>query len=233
MKVLYDWRMEDGCIVLLVVGGLIIAPIIAFALSFAQQRKAAAERQRVLGEQQHARGLEITKLYEQLGGGTQTPAVGRHIQRLLDAAPAGYHRELTLDGGWFDRVMPSLMTLLRTDLGAPLVERYFQLFTFPSSYQAKPLEFLHQVLKNVGDDEESVARFQRLSGPVLTLSSPPEAQWLYARALELVRERKGLSTSKALALYIGRHSYSAGRPDRTPTVYDEQAIANDIAARVA
>lgn len=227
---------SDGCIgfvVFAIFGGIIVTPIVAFIIGSRQRRRAAAEQQRLFDEQRHFRGLEITKLYEQLGADPQSPLVARNLRRLLDAAPTGYHHELTTDGGWFDRVAPYLTTLLQTNMGAAVAERYFHLFTFPAGYQQKPLTLLDRLLKNGKDDEQSVASFQRLAGPLLALSSPREVQWLYARALENVRERKGAPSSKALALFIGRHSYSATRPDRAPTLYDEQAIANDIAARIA
>jgi len=61
--------------------------------------------------------------------------------------------------------------------------------------------------------------------------SPEQIAWLYQRSLESVRASKGDPTLKALALQIGRISYASSRPDRRPTIYDEQAIANDIAVR--
>jgi hypothetical protein len=61
--------------------------------------------------------------------------------------------------------------------------------------------------------------------------SPEQIAWLYHRSLESVRASKGDPTLKALALQIGRISYASSRPDRRPTIYDEQAIANDIAVR--
>lgn len=223
---------NDGCLAVLLVGGLVVAPIVAFILGSRRQSRADSARRRHKAEQQHALGVELTELFEQLGSDTTGPLVSRNMLTLLEAAPAGYHHDLVADGGWFDRVARHLFTLLRTELGAPVAERYFHLFTFPSGYQAKALEFLHEVLKHMTESEEDVRRFQRIAGPVLLLSSSLEAQWLYARTLDLVRATKGDTSAKALALYVGRYSYASARPDRTLTLYDEQAIANDIAVRV-
>jgi hypothetical protein len=61
--------------------------------------------------------------------------------------------------------------------------------------------------------------------------SPAQMAWLYQRSLESVQASNGDPAIKALALHIGRISYASSRPDRRPTIYDEQAIANDIAVR--
>jgi hypothetical protein len=58
-----------------------------------------------------------------------------------------------------------------------------------------------------------------------------QTTWLYQRSLESVQASKGDPAIKTLALQIGRLSYASSRPDRRPTIYDEQAIANDIAVR--
>lgn len=61
--------------------------------------------------------------------------------------------------------------------------------------------------------------------------SAPDLASLYQQSLEVVQSSKGAPAAKELALRLGRLSYAAGRPDRRPTVYDEQAVANDIAMR--
>jgi len=63
------------------------------------------------------------------------------------------------------------------------------------------------------------------------LFSPEEISRMYQQSLAAVESSKGIPAVKELALRIGRRSYSALRPDHRPTVYDEQAIANDIAMR--
>ena len=223
---------SDGCIMLIIVLGVVIAPIVAIVSSSRQQRKAAEERRHLYDTQQRARGGAITRIVEQIASDPGSVAVQQYVRRLVEESPVGFHSALVADGGWFDHASPHLTTLLRDETLAHVVEYYFQLFQFPAGTQTKVLSFLHQALRSSEDNEQSVARFQRLAEPVLALSSVPESQWLYARALELVRERRGNPSSKALALFVGRRSYSAGRPDRSPTVYDEQAIANDIATRI-
>jgi hypothetical protein len=61
--------------------------------------------------------------------------------------------------------------------------------------------------------------------------SAPDLALLYQQSLDVVESSSGTPAAKELALRLGRLSYAAGRPDRRPTIYDEQAVANDIAMR--
>lgn len=61
---------------------------------------------------------------------------------------------------------------------------------------------------------------------------PDNAHSIYQFALNAVKETKGDPDMKAFALSVGRASYGANRPGGNPTIYDEQAIQNDIASRL-
>lgn len=60
---------------------------------------------------------------------------------------------------------------------------------------------------------------------------PQFSRQIYDLALRAVAASGGSVASKTFALNIGRISYSAGRPEGAPTIYDEQAILNDIRVR--
>lgn len=94
------------------------------------------------------------------------------------------------------------------------------------------LEFLGLFLNESGTDPKRLVLFTEVAATVLATWTPNEARWLYDQSLAAVRTHRGDPALKAAALAVGRISYSAGRPNRQPTVYDEQAIANDIAAQL-
>ncbi|AMV35635.1 hypothetical protein VN12_26320 [Pirellula sp. SH-Sr6A] len=60
---------------------------------------------------------------------------------------------------------------------------------------------------------------------------PQFARPVYDLALKAVAASGGSVAAKTFALNVGRASYSVGRPEGAPTVYDEQAILNDIRVR--
>ncbi len=53
----------------------------------------------------------------------------------------------------------------------------------------------------------------------------------YSSTLDAVHETKGSPNAKSAALEVGRIHYGSQRPDFNVTIYDEQAIQNDIQAR--
>ncbi|MEM9116942.1 MAG: hypothetical protein AAGD09_03560 [Cyanobacteria bacterium P01_F01_bin.56] len=77
----------------------------------------------------------------------------------------------------------------------------------------------------------------------LTSSDPSVRRWvisssrgslsgnLYDLCLQLIEQNPDSRGLKSLALEVGRVHYSKNRKDKKPTIYDEQAINNDIAAR--
>jgi hypothetical protein len=222
---------DIGCVIgfLLV---FVVLPLAGVSVAFARGQKRTREEQQRLQTQEHQRGERITQLLEAAGAGDVSHATQSELYELIQRGPVGHTESLVVSGGWFDRVSFILRRLLRTGSGAKVVSLYFECFVFPAGQQAKALEFLYSVLVEAGEDRERLDAFRRLSAPILSRSSQAEANWMYARTLDLVESRHGTPASKGLALHIGRISYSSGRPDRTPTLYDEQAIANDIASRM-
>lgn len=61
----------------------------------------------------------------------------------------------------------------------------------------------------------------------------PETQVVYEAALEILANNPGNATAKQFVLNVGRWHFGRNRPDKRPTVYDEQAIQNDILVRSA
>lgn len=65
------------------------------------------------------------------------------------------------------------------------------------------------------------------------ISSSSDGQFFYNSALELISIHNGNAKIKVFALNMGRWYYSLLRPEKKPTIYDEQAIQNDINARTS
>ncbi|MEO8379816.1 MAG: hypothetical protein ABI779_09160 [Acidobacteriota bacterium] len=186
---------------------------------------AAAVAQRM----RRARALKATEL---LGSFSQAPAPAeslRQLHKLLKAEPMGFLPELTQQPEiWFEQAAPGLRSMALTGgAAAEIVALYFECFSFPSSQQSAVMNWLNQLLAAITDPAHEQL-FNRIADSVLAFSEIAEADWLYRRALEQVRATAGAPPFKAIALRIGRIRYGAARPDRRPTLYDEQAIANDI-----
>ena len=54
---------------------------------------------------------------------------------------------------------------------------------------------------------------------------------IYNQMLDLLESNPDKKHIKTLCLVLGRKHYASMRPDKNPTVYDEQAIQNDILTR--
>ena len=54
---------------------------------------------------------------------------------------------------------------------------------------------------------------------------------IYNEALEILASNPDKTHLKTLCLALGRKHYAAFRPGNSPTIYDEQAIQNDIQVR--
>ncbi|AGY57112.1 hypothetical protein GKIL_0866 [Gloeobacter kilaueensis JS1] len=59
----------------------------------------------------------------------------------------------------------------------------------------------------------------------------PERSRVYKAALRILERHPESTEARVFALEVGRFYYSYDRKGGVPTVYDEAAIANDIAAR--
>jgi hypothetical protein len=218
----------DTVIILAIIAGV---PVTIIAL-FVHGARSTARAQAAELATRRDRGERITNLLVDLEVDESNAEVQGELYKLLHEPPVGYVQELTASGGWFERVSPVLRRLTNTDAGTKVVGAYFRSFVFPSGQQAAALAFLADFLNDSAADAKRLAFFEKAASGVVETSSQPEARWLYDQALAHVRMHRGAPSTKAVALTIGRLSYSAGRPNRQPTVYDEQAISNDIAAQL-
>lgn len=103
---------------------------------------------------------------------------------------------------------------------------YFTCFSFTEGHQQDLLRWLQELL--IANDID-LERLARVAERALSAGGAQEAEWFYRRTLEALSERKDNPKFRTFALQMGRLSYAFSRPGRKPTVYDEQAIANDIA----
>lgn len=162
--------------------------------------------------------MDITvraQLYGELQG-SPLPSVPQHIE----------------DGGWFDRSAPALTILATRHDTRVYVDWFFHRFHFVSGQKQKPLLWLHRLLQTEIQGQRNLQAFTNAAERLLATGTSMDAVWLYGCLLDAVQQTGGDPNVKAAAVRIGRLAYSAARPDRRPTIYDEQAIANDIAARV-
>ncbi len=60
-----------------------------------------------------------------------------------------------------------------------------------------------------------------------------ETKVIYEAALDILANNPSNPTAKQFVLNVGRWHFGRNRPDKRPTVYDEQAIQNDILVRSA
>ena len=89
------------------------------------------------------------------------------------------------------------------------------------------LQQLYLQLVNSPDDASVHAELRQIVS-----TFPSFAAEVYVRALDAIESSKGAASTKRFALEMGRVSHSLNRPKGVPTSYDEQAIRNDISARV-
>lgn len=205
---------------------LLIALAIAWAIANARNAKIAHQTE------QRDRGNRVADLMARLAAEPTSERISGEVLRILQKSPIEYFPELTAETGWFYRARPALSALWRLPSDR-LVDSYFQTFTFPAGQQQAVLSWLAEMLQAAGTDPGALEKFQKLADQVLVAGSADEARWLYARTLEAVGQNGANTHIKALALHFGRLSYAFDRPGRVPTLYDEQAIANDIAVRAS
>ena len=58
-----------------------------------------------------------------------------------------------------------------------------------------------------------------------------QSYWFYAFSLRQLEDPAANAATKRLVLHVGRWHFGRIRPGGVPTVYDEQAIQNDILVR--
>jgi hypothetical protein len=213
--------MEDlGCVLVVV---LMIAATIGIALAIASSNARGRAATEAAARE---RGEKIHKLLEYLPGTARRKEALSAVHTLLSGRALGYRPELTGKEQWFSRVAPILRGLVNDPDGASIPEWYFTCFSFTEGHQQELLAWLTDLLTASDIDLERLAR---VAERALASGGAREAEWFYRRTLEALPERKDNPKFRTFALQMGRLSYPFSRPGRKPTVYDEQAIANDIA----
>jgi len=200
---------------------ILIAVVVASIIS---GRRRAAERT--------ARVDRINELIEALAEKPTDSPARQEVTELLQGGPVGIDPRLTEVGGWFERVSPALSRLVFVPQLSGVVDRYFECFQFLPGKRAAVLAWFDNVLHQSCASASEVAILTGIASRLLAVTSAAEAKWLYDRVLDALQQKSSAAPLKTLALTVGRLAYAAGRPDRKPTIYDEQAIANDILARV-
>lgn len=101
------------------------------------------------------------------------------------------------------------------------VEARSQFEDMKQRLESSPLDQdLHnQILSFIGDQRDAFSKHNAL------------AQECYPLALGILENNPDSLAAKQFALEAGRTSHAAGRADKKPTIYDEQAIQNDIMIR--
>lgn len=205
---------EIGCVLLVAV---VIAAVIALyvAARLAGER-ADVKRRQALGEEIHRAFREACR------DGTPQHDIAAIIAS-LQKTRVGYVAPLER---WFEITSPALARLVRAPSTAPVVEWYFECFEFPPGKARELLLWLESLIRSrTGIPFDLLLRIVERA---LRRSGPAETEWLYKRALAELRQNTADREFKSLVLALGRLSYGSKRYDRRLTVYDEQAIANDI-----
>jgi hypothetical protein len=96
---------------------------------------------------------------------------------------------------------------------------------------AKNQQRITELRRSMNDDPGNRSVHEELVQ--IAIRFPSLAATVYNIALEAVESTNGAPGTKQLALKAGRLHYGALRPDGTLTVYDEQALQNDISARTS
>jgi len=185
------------------------------------------------GRADHDRVARILQLLEAIAM-RETNTHLYELHELVRGKPTPPSAAFLAPAGWFDRSKKGLAKLLSI-AQTSVVEWFFVFFT-PSMLVGSRQELLTWFHEMVMLHRNDLRILEAIAGIIERMSialTQPEADWLYARALETVQSSNSTSPARTFALRIGRMRYSRSRPNRVPTVYDEQAIANDIAARVS
>lgn len=206
---------EFGCVLLVVV-------IFGAFLALYVWARLRGERADINRRLQH--GEEIHRVFRHVTTGRREQALER-VSALIPGARVGYVDSLEQ---WFTSVSPVLTLLLRDPATSTLVEWYFECFEFPPGKARELLIWLESHLRErTGLPLELLLRVLERA---LRASGPAEMEWLYGRALNQLRNNSTDRELRTIVLQLGRLSYGRKRPDRRLTIYDEQAIANDISA---
>ncbi len=206
---------EDMGCVLVALAFFVAIPLIYIWARVRQERSAAANREQ--------RADRIHRLIRTFGRSRSTSAL-HELDSALRSERIGFVPTLE---ALFAEASPTLAALVRDPATFGTVEWYFECFAFPAGRMEKVLLWLTSLMN--ASNEASAVALQRLVNRAMRQAGPAEAEWLYDRVREGLRSRPQDLDLRSLVLHVGRLSYSLQRLDRRLTVYDEQAIANDIA----
>jgi len=206
---------------LLIVIGVIIAVVARSLASAKEDRANRADR-----------GQQIATLFRRLERQPDDDRIERSLFEMLAGEPVGYDEQLVVPGGWFHTARPVLSAFARDPKHHSLLAWFFTCFAFPAGQQSDVLSWLQEILAAGVTDPIMFSAYRTAVDRLISNSAASEAMWLYQRILDGVSQSAGDPRLKAEALRIGRIAHAKGRADGRATVYDEEAMANDIAARI-
>ena len=206
---------DAGCVLIGLL--VVLSPVILYIVLRLRSETAA-------NAQKGARVERIHALLKTVAANRDDQSL-REVTELLRLSRIGYVPELE---HWFTPIAPTLRSLMFDRATSTVVEWYFECFSFPAGRQAGVLSWLGDFLP---DTRIAPDVLQPIAERVLRAGGTKEAEWFYRRSLEALRDRND-PAFKAFVLNFGRLSYAFARIGQRPTVYDEQAIANDIAMNV-
>jgi hypothetical protein len=195
--------------------GVVVVVVVLFVIAVKSAERRARQQR-----------TELTDLLTEFSVSPVSTAARDRMMRFLEsttrvAMPAGFfpaHQEI------FSR-----MVVDRT--ASVILQWLFEKVEFAPADGPFLGRWFADLIASAAKNHEVQERFVGLFGRLKPRPASLDAAQLYHLALAQVELLKGSPGSKALALFLGRTSYSASRPGRTPTIYDEQAINNDIYAR--
>lgn len=212
-------ELVSAILCLLGICAVVIGPLILMKQGEVQRAREIAEADKRAS--QHFEAL-FARFATEAGGANARTALIDFLRE---------HTVLTPRAGFFGHYATLFTRMSYDPTTKPVLEWVFEKTSFASADRSPLLGWLAELIGPAGRAQETFSLFTRLILRLKPQLSPAEATWLYEISLHNVEASKGLPGAKALALHLGRASYSAARPDRVPTIYDEQAINNDIGAR--
>lgn len=141
------------------------------------------------------------------------------------------------NGGYYDRILnicesnsSSVKTLELLLEAVKKLNLAFAINVTGKSYRTKTFKILADNISkqfyNKIVREQIITTINAISG-----LTQKETQELYNISLKILEANPSSQEAKVMVLEFGRMHYSILRPDKKPTIYDEQAIQNDIIVR--
>ena len=161
----------------------------------------------------------------------------QRLEGLFLGAVEKYHRlrggDVAGAGGILELLIKSWGVHSEVSIRTEILMRFLQHYADTFSRR-----HIHQIAKTLGEliaefarKEESDPQIMVLIGRLRTASNE-DGRYYYQTALWCVEESSGKTAAKKLALDIGRWHFGRIRKGGRASIYDEQAINNDLSARV-